>query len=370
MRKLVFILAIVFAGVSCDTSPNLVNCDFDEKAMLTNYADEIIIPRHADLSLSLLLFESSVTEFASNPTIGLLNEARIFYGTAYEQYQKCSMFAFGPGLIGGVRFTERFNTFPTNIAAISANVSSGTMVASSAKSAVGFPAIDYLLFSEPGTSNEDVLALFTTDPLASNRISYLQQLTLELKSTADAIEEGWIASGGNYRETFINNIGTATGTSIGMLVNDFNFDFETLKNFKFKIPLGKFNGGVVIPEQVEAYYAGGSARLAQKQVDSFKKVFEGTGENGANGIGLYEYLVCLETEATSGGLLADDILGHFETIVQHVNEVQDPMSEQLTTDFSTVDNAYTQLQMMVPKIKYDMTTALGVQINYQDNDGD
>ena len=370
MRKLLLFLGMLVGGVSCDTSPNLVNCDFDEQAMLTNYADELIIPRLEFLSLSLVLFESSVNEFASNPSIGLLNEVRIFYGTAYLQYQDCSTFQFGPGLIDGVPFTERFNTFPTNVPAILDNVANGVEVTSAAKSAVGFPAIDYLLFVEPGTSSNDVLDLFTTDVLAANRMAYLQQLVTELKTVTAQIEQGWLSSGGNYRQAFINNTGTANGSSISLLANSFNFDFETLKNFKFKIPLGKFNGGVVLPEKVEAYYAEGSTQLAKAQLENFKFIYEGTGTNGADGPGFYEYLLCLETEAMTGTLLADDIRGQFERIEQALAPVADPMSEALVSDFTTVDNAYTEMQIMVPKIKHEMTSALAIQISYQDNDGD
>ena len=50
--------------------------------------------------------------------------------------------------------------------------------------------------------------------------------------------------------------------------------------------------------------------------------------------------------------------------------IPDPMSETLTTNKQVVDDAYLQLQMMVPMIKSELTSALGVQINYQDNDGD
>ena len=370
MRKTLVLLAIIMGGVSCDRSPDLVNCEFDETEMLSNYSDELILPRLTDFSLSLLLFESSVSEFANTPSIGLLNEVKIFYGTAYSQYQECSAFQFGPGLINGSPFTERFNTFPTNVTAILDNVTNELEVASSAKSAVGFPAIDYLLFVESGTSTEDVLALFTTHPMAANRMAYLQGLTTELKIIANQMEQGWLASGGNYRATFINNTGTADGSSISLLANSFNFDFETMKNFKFKIPLGKFNGGVVLPEKVEAYYAEESAQLAKAQLENFKLIYEGTGTNGADGPGFYEYLACLETSSMSGGLLADDIRSQFESIEQALEPVSGSMSEALVSDFAIVDNIYSQMQIMVPKIKHEMTSALAVQINYQDNDGD
>jgi hypothetical protein len=366
--RAVFVI-IMLIGVSfhsCDTSPNLVNCDFDEKAMLTHYADQLIVPRLADLRISLVLMESSIQQFGESPSIGLLNEARIYFGAAYKQYQMCSPFAFGPGLIDGVAFRERFNTFPANVNGIEANIQTASPASTALKSEVGFPAIDYLLFGQIGTSDNDLLALYTTDGNAANRLAYLEAVAGELKATATQIEAEW----SSYRPQFINNIGTADGTSIGMVVNEFNYDFETLKNFKFKIPLGKFNGGVVLPAQVEAYYAGGSVELASTQAETFKALFEGTGYNGSDGPGLYEYLVCLEAQGNSGQLLADEISDQFDVIIDAIEAIPNPMSETLTNDKPVVDNAYLQMQMMVPKIKYEMTTALGVQINYQDNDGD
>ena len=367
MRRIIAIFLLIGISISaCDTSPHLVNCDFDERVMLTHYADQIIVPRFADLSISLILMESSIQQFGNSPSMGLLNEARIYFGAAYKQYQMCSPFAFGPGLIDGVAFRERFNTFPTNVSGIETNIQNGSPTSSALKSEVGFPAIDYLLFGEPGTSDNDILALFTTDGNAANRIAYLEAVATELKSTAVQIEGGWTS----YRSQFIDNTGTADGTSIGMMVNEFNYDFETLKNFKFKIPLGKYNGGVVLPSQVEAYYAGGSVELATTQAETFKALFEGTGYNDSDGPGLYEYLICLETQGTSGQLLADEILEQFDVIIEAIEAVPDPMSETLVSNKPVVDNAYLQMQMMVPKIKHELTSALGVQINYQDNDGD
>lgn len=372
MRKLILTGALMCCGmISCDTSPQLVNCDFDESAMLTNYADNIIIPRLSDLDVSLLLLHSSAQQFAGTPSIGLLNEVKVSFGAAYGQYQECSMFAFGPGLISGVPFRERFNTFPTNATEIESNIQNGVQVSACPKSTVGFPALDFLLFGESGITTEDMLTLFTTDVNASNRMQYLLGITSELTTTASAIKTGWETSGGNYRQQFISNTGTAEGTSIGLLVNEFNYDFETLKNFKFKVPLGKFNGGVVLPEKVEAYYAGGSALLAKRQAEAFKNLFTGSSSNGSDGIGLDDYLTCLEAKSTvTSADLTTETIEQFDVIIASIDAIPDPMSEALVSNFDLVDDAHTELQRLVPLIKYDMTTALSVQLNYQDNDGD
>jgi hypothetical protein len=142
-----------------------------------------------------------------------------------------------------------------------------------------------------------------------------------------------------------------------------------LKNFKFKIPLGKLNGGVALPEKVEAYFAGGSVLLAVEDASGLKDAFLGIGENQSDGEGLYEYLICLNAKSDEK-LLADDIKERFDEILVKLNAVPDPMSETLISDKPVVDAVYTEMQMMVPKVKHDMTSALGVQISYQDADGD
>lgn len=365
MKKILatcFGLLIMVAA--CDTNPNLNNCDFDEGAMLTNYADEIIIPRFGVLKIGVAHLNSSITAFNANPTIGLLNEIRVAFGASYLAYQRCSSFAFGPGLIGGVPFRERFNTFPTSITNIETSVANGTLVSASVKSSVGFPAVEYLIFGD-GASDQNLVDGFSTGTDAQARRTYLQQLGEEMLATATQIEQDW----GSYRGTFVSNTGTAEGSSISLLVNDFNFDFEILKNFKFKIPLGKLNGGVVLPQNVEGYYSGGTVQLAVEQAESFKEIFLGVGENLADGSGLYEYLVCLD--AKSGNqLLADVVSDRFDIIITSLNGIPDPMSETLVNDKPVVDAAYTEMQQMVPLVKHDMTSALGVQISYQDNDGD
>ncbi|MDP6909593.1 MAG: imelysin family protein, partial [Flavobacteriales bacterium] len=305
MRKIILLCLGLLSGITaCDTPDNLVNCDFDQEALLINYADEIIIPRFDQLQLALLFLEASVQAFYANPTPGLLVEIQISLGGAYLAYEECGSFAFGPGLISGIPFRERFNTFPTNTTEINQRIQNGDQVSSSPKSVVGFPAVEYLLFGELGSTTSDIVELFTTDPNAANRRDYLEQLVTELKTTSAQIKQRWSASGDNYRQDFIANTGTANGTSISLLINEMSFDFETLKNFKFKVPLGKLNGGVVIPESVEAYYSGGSMELTEKQVEAFRELYLGIGSNGSDGPGLYEFLVCLETES-SGALLAD-----------------------------------------------------------------
>lgn len=366
MRKLLaFYVTVSIAISACDTKTNLNNCDFDEGAMLTNYADGIIQPRMNDLVTATSLLKGSVDAFVASPSVSLLVEARISFVVAYKQYQRCSSFAFGPGLINGIPFRDRFNTFPTNTNFMETSIVAGTAVSESPQSVVGFPAIDYLLFGSNGETDQAIVDKYVNGSSAAQRGVFLTQLADELKTTAQSISGGW----DSYRSTFINNTGSALGTSISLMGNEFNRDFEVLKNFKFKIPLGKLNGGVVLPDKVEGYYSGISAELSVEQMSAIKDLYLGVSETGADGLGLADYLECLQAESVNK-LLHEAITERFQAIENQLSEVPDPMSETLSTNKPVVDQAYTEMQMTVPLIKHDMTTAFGVQINYVSGDGD
>ena len=60
----------------------------------------------------------------------------------------------------------------------------------------------------------------------------------------------------------------------------------------------------------------------------------------------------------------------FQLIKDNLSQLNDPLSDEILTNKVNVSNAYENMQQLVPLIKVDMTSALGVLITYQDNDGD
>ena len=64
------------------------------------------------------------------------------------------------------------------------------------------------------------------------------------------------------------------------------------------------------------------------------------------------------------------INNQFDDILAELNNLNDPLSSEILTNKPAVSQTYTKLQELVPLLKVDMTSALGVLITYQDNDGD
>jgi predicted lipoprotein len=68
--------------------------------------------------------------------------------------------------------------------------------------------------------------------------------------------------------------------------------------------------------------------------------------------------------------LSSVIDNQFLTILDEVNNINGPLNEEIINNKSQITQTYQELQQLVPYIKVDMTSALGVLITYQDNDGD
>jgi predicted lipoprotein len=152
-------------------------------------------------------------------------------------------------------------------------------------------------------------------------------------------------------------------------VNQLNYDFEFLKNYKIAIPLGKRTLGTPLPEKVEGYYSKISIQLAAEQFKAIENIYLGKSKLGVDGLGLDDNLVHLKSEY-NGGTLSDAIRAQITTVLSKIQAIPDPLSSSITNNPAIVDAAYVEMQKLVVLFKTDMSSALGVLITYQDNDGD
>lgn len=338
---------------------------FDRKGMLQNIGNEIIIPDYHNFNNLAADLHIKVQEFHAAPTNATLSAVQAAFVEAYKGWQKISVYELGPAAEPGVMLRMRINIFPTDTVQINSNISSGTYNLEDLGNAdaKGLPAIDYLLYGT-GADAAAILDKYTNDGLAANRKAYLLAVSEEIKNMAAQVYNAWIPSGGNYINTFIEASGTDIGSSIGQLVNQFNYDFELIKNPKIGIPLGKKTFDEPLPAKVEAYYSGISVELATLNLQALKNLFLG----GA-GLGFDDYLNFLGA-SHSGQPLSVVIANQFDVDIQKVQVIPDPLSASILNNTALVNDAYTELQKTVVLIKTDMPSALGVLITYQDNDGD
>ncbi|MFD2513139.1 imelysin family protein [Pontibacter locisalis] len=339
--------------------------EYDRQAMLTNYAENLIVPGYQSFKTEAAEMATAVSAFTANPSTAALATARKEYLDAYKEWQKVSMYEFGPADEQMLR--TNLNIFPTTTSQIENNISSGTydLQTTANMSAKGFPALDYLLYTN--ASDAEVVALYTSAPNAANRKKYLQDITNLIKQRAEATYSTWTTN--NYSQTFKAAAGTAVGSAVGNLVNQLNFDIDVTKRAKVGIPSGRFTAGSALPEKVEAFYSKTSLELLKEAIRAEKAVFMGQSASGANGPGLDDYLDHVGA-MYNGGLLSEAIEAQFDAALAAANAVQGPLSVAVTAQPQAVTKLYDELQKLIVLTKTDMPSALGVAITYTDNDGD
>lgn len=355
------LVLLLLTALSCGKSSNPVDepviNGFDKTAMLTNYADNLIIPAYTDMQQKLQLLVPSVNVFLAAPTSTNQQALLLIFKAAYLSFERTSFGQFGPAET--VLYTNFMNTLPattndnSDLQKIEANITSGTynLTQNITVNQQGFPALDYLLFSSDATQKFSAVN-------SANRKKYVLDILTRMQDLTDNVLNSWKNS---YRAQFIANTKSDAGSPIGYMVNQFAYEMDQLKGPRIGWPFGKQSGGIVFEKKCEGYYSGISLALAIENLTNLKLLYTG----GTAGKGLSAYLVALGKES-----LNQSILGNFDNTINKLKAIPDPLSASLTNNSAAVDAAYREIQILLTALKTDMASALSVRITYVDNDGD
>jgi len=350
-----FLLPFLFVACNDENEGNSGSlADFDRKAMLETIADQQIIPNYQELKTEVVDLKNATNAFAQDITEANLMTLQEAFVTSYFTWQNVAMFEFGPAMQVALRAS--MNTYPTTVEQIESNIVAGEYDLEMAANipAIGLPALDYLLYNAP--SNEVVLS-FQNEP---NKVQYLQDLVNQIESKISFVENEWTAN--NYRNDFVEASGTDVGSALGQLVNEMVKHTErNLRDGKIGIPAGVRTLGVPLPEKTECYYKNDiSIQLAVENLEALKQLFN---------LGLGDYLDVLNAKHGTEDL-STVINSRFVNAMALLEATSEPLSDTAKDNNDQVMAAYTALQELVVLLKADMSSAMGILITFQDNDGD
>lgn len=364
-------VALMLTAIGCkkkdNTPDNNTNNNFDRGALLTNYADNYILPAYEDMTTKLTDLKAKIDAFAVAPDSAKLVAARISWQTAYLTWQAVDLLEFGPE--ASISLRNYINTYPVTISKVDANVTSGSydLEQFGNKDAQGFPALDYLLSGIAGT-NAAIISYYTTDASASGRKQYLQALAAKMLEKVTQVKTAWNA----YRSTYVSSLGTDAGSSLSLTTNAFVLYFERyLRSGKIGLPAGAMTG-VAAPSLTEAYYTPSLSKdLAVAAINAVKNFYNGKGySNNIDGMGFNDYLTAIGTKDQNGkamsAVINDDLTAATSSLTALPVTIKDGVSNNRTEILAV----YQQLQSIVPLLKVDMVSAFGISITYTDNDGD
>jgi predicted lipoprotein len=354
-------LLLLFLGACGSSTSSDEQTNFDRAAMLENYGNNIILPAFESLQISVDDLQVAAQDFETEPTPQNLETLQEALKNARLAWQDASPFQFGPS--ESVLLRATLNTYPVDTTKVSDRVSSGeySFGTINSRDAAGLPALGYLLHGI-GDTNEEILAMYTTDPDAQNRLDYLLDNIAFIKEQVDTATNDWQPSGGDYIGMFLSedNLGTDVGSSISMLINSYVQHYEKfLRSGKIGIPAGEFSADTPRPKAVEAYYGGYSVELASANLQQVERIF-----TGGDSRGLDDNLKAIGAED-----LSNEIQTQLDEAQSALDKLSDPLSQQIEENNELVLTSYVELQNLVPLLKADMTI-LGHRITYRDTDGD
>lgn len=346
--KKIFIITCSFSLLlsSCKDKDDKPTDTFEKKDILTNLADNWIIPSYAELKLNLENLNNAWIEFKSSETEENLNQVRNHWKLAYISFQKVKFIDFGPAMTNGL--PGALGTFPSDTVNIQANINTGTYNLETAANvtSIGFPALDYLLFKTNAFSELQ----------QTNCQQYVTDVISKMVSEINYVVNGW----SSYRGTFVVGSGTSSTSPFSQLVNAFCKDYDLLKNSKIGIPLGKQSLGIQRPEYLEARYSKIGTELIVENFKTFRSVY-----TGLDGKGFDDYLIALEKVS-----LNNTIKTRLDYMISAPGAWTSDFESMMVNSTQTVEDYYTYVQSSLVYLKTDMTSAFGILITYQDNDGD
>lgn len=357
--SLIFILGITFFSCNKEEGDSSGNTQFDVSTLLTNAADNIIIPAYEEATASAKQMKDAKDTFVSAPTDVNLENLQTAWKTAFIDWQTAGAFNFGPAEENTFKsILEDINTFPVDESLIEQYITDGdNSLNNFDRDTRGFSAIDYLLYANDQSST---LASFQDD---SDRLDYLSAVIDDIYTRIETAKNGWT---NGYRDSFVGNTSTSAGSSISIYYNQFLRYYENIKQFKLGLPAGLQVGqSGTQPELLEARYEDDLALdLIEAHLAITEDIWYGRGSDGTDGIGFDDWLTTLgETELLSN---TQTSIEEINTAVGNITNVK----SDLENNFSVIETAVTEMQEHTRYYKSDLSAVIAISITFNSGDGD
>ncbi|MCB0155621.1 MAG: imelysin family protein [Anaerolineae bacterium] len=356
LQILLLLLLVSLAG--CGSSQPAKPATFDRRAMLTELADTVIMPRHEQFVAETEALQAAVYGLRDEPTVENLSQAQEQWRRTAEAWAQVEPFGF--------RFTmvvhNQIKKWPINQPFIEDFIVEEEkidepFIESIGSTSKGLTVIEYFLFS-PAVSDEALVQGLVAEP---NRLAYLVALTENLHRKAGELLALWSSEGENQRQAFIEADLSANEVqgSISMLANEMIEMTELIANTKLHYPLKGVYGSAQ-PQAVESPYANYSLPLAAANLQALRQTFQ---------VGYAGYIDFLPTEPSDPPLSAE-VDEQFERTIAALEAIDQPLAVAVLEQPEAVDAAYTEAKVLVVLLKADMANHLGITITFSDNDGD
>ncbi|SFC29752.1 hypothetical protein SAMN05421780_104161 [Flexibacter flexilis DSM 6793] len=361
MQKIKLFLALAALVVLASCGNDSSNDGYDRRPMLEFYASQIIAPSFEQLDARVATLQTRANTFTQNPTEANLLATQTAWDSAFSAWQYAGAFSFTPSGELPIKLADELAVFPVSSVKIESDITNSTHIfTETTADNRGFLGVEYLIF-DLENNNANIVSKFAD----TSRQNHLKLMLKKIKNKTAEMSNSWATN----RSQFVANDGTDAGSSISILFNNFVASYEVLKNYKLRLPLGKAAGQIQAePTKVEAYYSGKSLKMMQLHYTTMKNIWYGRTISGTDGAGFKEYLENVEGGTaliSATELQLSKIDAAFAAI-----PATPSFSAQISSNKTTLDALYTEVQKNTRYFKGDMASLLGIAITYTSGDGD
>jgi predicted lipoprotein len=330
--------------------------EFDRAPMLENIGNNVIVPSYKTAHEKAQALKVAVADFTNWPDPQKLPALRTTFKEAYLAWQAVEVYDFAKGTAQ----TAALNTFPPDSVKIRNNALTGNynLQAASNLNAKGFPALDFILFS---SNDNDLVNLIIDFPTAKQ---YLQDIADDISTNITSTYDDWNTAQINK---FTSATGLDIGGSIGILCNSWAQSTERNRRERVGNSLGYvgfISSGTINQKLLEGFHSNMSKELLVANLQAGKNLF-----TGGAGVGFDDYPQV--KEATFQGVpLNQEISNQFDKCIAAANAITNDFKTALVNEKPKMETLFLELKKLTVLIKVDMASAIGVTINYTDNDGD
>ena len=340
---------------------------FTRGAMLTNWADNIIIPAFEALVDNMDSLSLAANTFTENPNQENLMNLKQSWLNAYLTWQTVAMFDIGKA--EEITLRNFINVYPLDAQGMTTTLLAGDydLTSVNRQDEQGFSALDYLLHGL-GNSDEEIIAFYTDDTNGLKYKTFLTDIVDRMHSLTSIVLADWKES---YRDEFIERDGNAATESVNSMINDYIYYYEKfLRAGKVGIPAGVFSN-TPLSDRVEAKYRGNvSKELLIKALHSAQDFFNGVHfSQEDSGMSLNGWINDLEASGETNNI--DSLINNqFGLIHSQLENLNSDLGQQVEADNIKMLETYDILQKNVIFMKVDMLQLLDITVDYVDADGD
>lgn len=330
------------------------------RALLTDLVDVVYLPAMEDNARLLPELASAVDQLCAAPDQTKLDAARQSWRHVRTPWKQIEAMRIGP--VVDARYDSELDFWPVRTEDIENELSLTTpiddaYIAGLGATRKGLPVLEYLLFGS--------LDRFSTP----RTCAYAAALAKRASERAAALVDTWRPTGGNYRAQVVDagaagSMYMSFGAAIDVTGNAMIFAVENAEGLKLAKPLGRRDGGIPQPTDVESRFADNARADLLDTLAGVRAVYTSTyaGVSGATSFSSY---VRTRDSALDAEVQAQ--LGMCEAIVTAWSQ---PLATLVVSDPEPAVAAFDCTKLVLALLKADVAGLIGVTPTFGDVDGD